>query len=41
MELKPLFQDIADAIREKDGTTEPIVAETFPERVRAISTLIL
>lgn len=27
---------IADAIREKDGTTEPIPANTFPERIRAI-----
>lgn len=29
---------IADAIREKDGTTEPIVANDFPERIRAIQT---
>ncbi len=36
MELKPLFQDLANAIREKDGTAEPIVASTFPARVRAI-----
>ena len=27
---------IADAIREKDGTTEPIPANDFPERIRAI-----
>ena len=27
---------IADAIREKDGTTEPISADDFPERIRAI-----
>ena len=27
---------IADAIREKDGTTEPIPADTFPNRIRAI-----
>lgn len=29
---------IADAIREKDGTTEPIAANDFPERIRAIQT---
>lgn len=29
---------IADAIREKDGTTEPIVANDFPARIRAIQT---
>lgn len=30
---------IADAIREKDGTTEPIPsAEDFPDRIRAIPT---
>jgi len=28
---------IADAIREKDGTSEPIKAKDFPERIRAIS----
>lgn len=28
---------IADAIREKEGTTEPIVADDFPARIRAIS----
>lgn len=27
---------IADAIREKDGTTDPIPASSFPERIRAI-----
>ena len=27
---------IADAIREKDGTAEPIPAKDFPERIRAI-----
>lgn len=36
--LKPLFSDIADAIREKDGGTEKIVAEDFPERIRGIRT---
>lgn len=30
------LKDIADAIREKDGTTEPIPANDFPERIRAI-----
>jgi hypothetical protein len=34
--LKPLFKDIADAIREKDGSAEPIPAEMFPERMRSI-----
>lgn len=29
---------IADAIREKDGTSEPIVANDFPDRIRAIPT---
>lgn len=36
MELKPLFKDIADAIREKDGTTDEIRASDFPARIRAI-----
>lgn len=36
MSLKSLFFDIADAIREKDGTTEEIVASTFPDRVRSL-----
>lgn len=30
---------IADAIREKDGSTEPIVASTFPERIRGLETV--
>lgn len=30
---------IAGAIREKDGTTEPIAANDFPERIRAISSV--
>lgn len=38
MSLTTLFTDIADAIREKDGTQENIVASTFPERIRAIPT---
>lgn len=36
MALTELFTDIANAIREKDGTTEAIVASTFPARIRAI-----
>lgn len=28
---------IADAIREVDGTDEPIVANDFPDRIRSIS----
>lgn len=38
MALTDLFNDIADAIREKDGTTAEIVASTFPDRIRAIPT---
>lgn len=38
MALEDLFEDIADAIREKDGTTAEIVAGTFPARIRAIPT---
>lgn len=38
MELRPLFQDIAAAIREKDGSSEPIPAAEFPARIRAIPT---
>lgn len=34
--LIDLFDDIADAIREQDETAEPIVADTFPARIRAI-----
>ena len=36
--LTPLFDSIAGAIREKDGTTAQIAASTFPERIRAIKT---
>ena len=36
MELKPLFKDIADAIREKDGATDEIKAADFPARILAI-----
>lgn len=38
MALAELFTDIADAIREKDGTTETIVANNFPARIQAIQT---
>lgn len=30
---------IAEAIREKEGSTEPILASDFPARIRAISTV--
>ena len=36
MALTELFTDIANAIREKDGTTEAIVANSFPARIRAL-----
>lgn len=36
MTLTELFKNIADAIREKKGTTEPIVAEDFPEEIESI-----
>jgi hypothetical protein len=36
--LNVTFKDIADAIRDKDGTTRPIVANTFADRIRAIPT---
>lgn len=36
--LSSLFDDIAEAIREKDGTSAAIVADTFPERIAAIDT---
>lgn len=38
MALAELFTDIADAIREKDGTTDTIVANNFPARIQAIQT---
>lgn len=38
MTLTELFKDIADAIREKKGTTESIVAEDFPEEIESIET---
>lgn len=34
--LEDLFTDCANAIMEKDGTSFPIVADLFPERIRAI-----
>lgn len=34
--ITDLFEDIADAIREQDETADPIVADTFPARIRAI-----
>lgn len=36
--LRGLFSDIADAIREKDGSSGTIVADTFPDAIRAIPT---
>lgn len=36
MDLTTLFKNIADAIREKDGTTDEIPAEDFPERIQAL-----
>lgn len=36
--LSSLFDDIAEAIRDKDGTSASIVADTFPERIAAINT---
>lgn len=38
MALSDLFNGIADAIREKDGTADKILALTFPERIRGIPT---
>lgn len=38
MALSNLFNGIADAIREKDGTSEKIMALAFPERIRSIPT---
>lgn len=35
---KSLLDDIADAIREKEGSSESIVASTFPSRIAAIET---
>lgn len=33
------LKNIADAIREKEGTTEPIPANTYPERIMAIKSI--
>lgn len=38
MELKPLFNQIVDAIHEKDGASGGIAAKDFPERIRDIYT---
>lgn len=38
MALTDLFSSIADAIREKDGTTAEITASDFPDRIRAVPT---
>lgn len=37
--IQGLFTDIADALRIKLGTTGQIVADTFPDQIKAISTL--
>lgn len=34
--LQSLFSDIADAIRSKDATSEKIVADVFPDKIRSI-----
>lgn len=34
--LQSLFSDIADAIRAKDATSEKIVADVFPDKIRSI-----
>ncbi len=36
--LTELFTDTADAIREKKGTSDPIVADNFPEEIRNLPT---
>lgn len=36
--LASLFTATADAIREKTGGTEPIVADLFPEAIKEIET---
>lgn len=36
VKLKPLFNEIASAIHEKDGLSDGIAAYNFPERIRAI-----
>lgn len=37
MVLTELFTNIANAIRSKDGTTKPIIASEFPQRILSIS----
>lgn len=37
-ELKDLFEETAEAIREKLGSTKNIKAENFPEEIRKIVT---
>lgn len=39
MALRPLFRDIAAALREKEGSGEPIPARDFPRRIRALPSL--
>lgn len=36
--LTSLFTDIADAIREKTGSTGTIIADNFPETIATIDT---
>ena len=36
--LKDLFTGIANSIRSKTGSTEPILADNFPSEIAAIST---
>ena len=36
--MTSLFSDIADAIREKSGSTEQIVADNFPDAIHFLST---
>ena len=36
--LAALFTAIANAIRAKAGTAEPIVADTFPEKIEGLPT---
>lgn len=38
MLLTDLLTNIANAIRQKDGTTDPVQVSTFPDRILAIPT---
>lgn len=38
--LAPLFTDIADAIRSKTGETGKITANTFPEQISNITSVL-